>query len=167
MAQQLKMACHCMFIYSLPDESREDILMTLDFMAELNVNYGVQASIQPAMIFPGTDLEKSAIEKNILLPDFSWYKPYEQNLVNEKLGQLLNCPLYYEGNIRLEFYEGVGRRLAGNIAMLHKEQAMKLYGMSFKNLMKSFLKGDSNTAPEIRRRIYDAFIKVLKETKNK
>ncbi len=82
-----------MFIYSLPGEEERDVQETLDFIMELEESEFVSCAIQPAMIYPGTELERMALENGILPKDFSWSSPYQTSL-NAELGQLPNCPIY-------------------------------------------------------------------------
>jgi len=65
----------CFFIVSLPGEQLEDIRQTVDFMAELR-GYGsnVQCSYSFAKIYPGTEIERAALNQNLLPRDFSWNK---------------------------------------------------------------------------------------------
>jgi len=65
----------CNFIYSLPDESREDVEKTLDFMKEIG---GTQA-FGPTIILPGSRIEKIAKKKGLFPANFSWAKitPYK------------------------------------------------------------------------------------------
>ena len=82
------------FMFSHPDETREDVEQTLDLIYELE-KFTASCSFQPTMIFPGTELEKIAYSKGILPQNFSWYDPYESDL-NIELGQLVNVPLYID-----------------------------------------------------------------------
>jgi hypothetical protein len=82
------------FMYSLPGESKSDVVKTLDIINELE-RFTLGCSFQPAMIFPGTKLEKIAKAKGILPSDFSWCDPYESSLSIE-LGQLSNVPLFID-----------------------------------------------------------------------
>ncbi|NQS89476.1 radical SAM protein [Patescibacteria group bacterium] len=66
---------NCNFMYSHPDETREDLKKTQEFMKEL----GGRQPFGPTIILPGSRIEKIAKEKNILPKDFSWAKmsPYK------------------------------------------------------------------------------------------
>ena len=64
----------CNFIYSLPEETREDIDKTMELMKEL----GGKQLFGPTIILPASRIEKIAKEKHILPDNFSWAKksPY-------------------------------------------------------------------------------------------
>ena len=83
----------CYFMYSHPEETKEDVETTFNFMLELE-DYA-SCFIQPAMIFPGSELEKIAREKGILSKNFRWSEPFDSTL-NQEFGQLSNCPLYID-----------------------------------------------------------------------
>lgn len=82
------------FMFSHPDETKEDVKQTLDLIDKLE-KFTASCSFQPTMIFPGTELEKIAYSSGILPNDFSWCNPYESDL-NIELGQLINIPLYID-----------------------------------------------------------------------
>ena len=80
-------------MYSHPGESRDDARRTLDFISEL-LQIGVApGGYQPAMIFPGTELERIARDSGALPEGFSWCEDYEDSL-NLRLGQLPNIPIF-------------------------------------------------------------------------
>lgn len=56
------------YIVGFPGETREDAQLTLDLMDEI----GGQVSLSFLRIYPGTGIEKMALEKNILPRDFFW-----------------------------------------------------------------------------------------------
>lgn len=107
-ARELGIYVQCYFIFSHPDETEEEVEETLKVMVELSNEY-VSCSIQPMMIFPGTEIEKIAIEKKLLPPNFSWSTPYE-SLLNKELRQLSNCPLYID-SLAVDFMRQVQKRL--------------------------------------------------------
>jgi len=81
-------------MYSHPGETRTDVEETLNLIDRI-APFIQSAALQPAMIFPGTDLERIAQHRNLFPPNFSWCSPYESDL-NRRLGQLANVPLYRE-----------------------------------------------------------------------
>ena len=83
------------FMYSLPGETKEDVIETINFATRLQELGANVPGFQPAMIFPGTQLEKIARMKGILKPDFSWSLHYESAL-NRQLGQLSNIPIFLD-----------------------------------------------------------------------
>lgn len=56
------------FIASFPDETLEDVRMTMDFMKEI----GGEPSLSFLKVYPGTRIEQIAKEKGIIPEDFSW-----------------------------------------------------------------------------------------------
>jgi radical SAM superfamily enzyme YgiQ (UPF0313 family) len=84
------------FMFSFPDETESAVQETLNFIENLeNIGPNITCELQPAMIFPGTKLEKIAHGRNILSSEFSWYNAYESDL-NIELGQLTNIPLFID-----------------------------------------------------------------------
>jgi radical SAM superfamily enzyme YgiQ (UPF0313 family) len=82
------------FMFSFPDETEQAAQETLKLIEKLeHIGAYINCELQPAMIFPGTKLEKIARERHILSSAFSWYKDYESEL-NLELGQLSNIPLF-------------------------------------------------------------------------
>ncbi len=82
------------FMFSHPDETREDVKQTLALIYILE-KFTAPCSFQPCIIFPGTELEKIAYSNSILPRGFSWCNPYESDL-NIELGQLANIPLFID-----------------------------------------------------------------------
>jgi len=83
------------FLFSLPEETEEDLTMTVKLMDELRPHLDVIADIVPT-IYPGTALEARAKEIGLLPADFSWSAPYhseESALVGWKPP---NVPVYRE-----------------------------------------------------------------------
>ena len=81
---------------SHPSETFEDARKTLDFMHSLeDIGDYVSCEIQPTMIFPGTQLEKIALDRDILSESFSWSMPCEFRL-NAQLEQHQNIPLFID-----------------------------------------------------------------------
>lgn len=124
------------------------------------------ALVQAAMIFPGTELEKIASQKGILSSDFSWCKAYEHNDLNNKLGQLSNCPLYNDGTIRTEFFEGVQKYLYDSLQRSENKYKEDFAHMSFSKLLSHAVSGKNGTGLEIKKRIIHAFLKALRNKNN-
>ncbi len=85
------------FMFSLPEEQEEDILMTINLMKEL-ATYSPKI-LNPyglTLIYPGTDLEVMAKAEGKLPKDFSW------NTYTE-----FNKSRLYGVNSTIPFYEGV------------------------------------------------------------
>ena len=57
---------------SLPDETRDDFLMTFE-MIKMLYKYGMRTSLAPLLIFPGTEAEKIARERDVMPKGFSWF----------------------------------------------------------------------------------------------
>jgi len=58
------------FIVSFPEETQEDVNMTLALMNEL----GGEPSLSFLKVYPGTEIERIAREKGVIPTDFSWSK---------------------------------------------------------------------------------------------
>jgi anaerobic magnesium-protoporphyrin IX monomethyl ester cyclase len=93
-AAELGITVQPYLMFSHPDETMEDVKKSQAFMAELEKT-SRPCSFQPTMIFPGTEIEKIALAKNIIPPGFSWNEPYFSEL-NIELGQLSNIPLFID-----------------------------------------------------------------------
>jgi anaerobic magnesium-protoporphyrin IX monomethyl ester cyclase len=93
-ATELGIVVKTYLMFSHPDETMRDVKKTLAFMAELGKISQI-GSFQTTMIFPGTEIEKIAREKNIIPPDFSWNEPFFSKLSLE-LGQFPNVPLFID-----------------------------------------------------------------------
>ncbi|MFH1125770.1 MAG: radical SAM protein [Candidatus Altiarchaeota archaeon] len=66
------------FMFGLPRESMETVQETYKLAAQM-MNDGVELSVAPyTCIYPGTDLEKFAIQEGILPPNFSWTQPVDR-----------------------------------------------------------------------------------------
>lgn len=82
------------FMYSSPDETREDAEKTLALIKELETYTG-KCSFQPTMVLPGTEIERIARAKGMVPPDFSWSERYFGKL-NEELDQFVSVPLFID-----------------------------------------------------------------------
>jgi len=81
-------------MFSFPDETEEDVEMTLELIDTLeNIGGFISCQLQPTMIFPGTKLEAFARKEGLLPPDFFWCEPYFSSL-NARVNQLTNTPLF-------------------------------------------------------------------------
>ena len=109
----------CYFMYSHPDETKEDVEATLSFMSELE-DYAA-CYLQPVMVFPGSELEKIARAKGVLSTDFRWSDSFDSQL-NREFGQLDNCPLYVD-TLPLDYMRQVQSRSKKNTyeKRIHKE----------------------------------------------
>ena len=65
------------FMVNLPEETREDLKMTVELMKRLRQIKKVENSYSFSIIYPGTEMETMAKEKGIFPNDFSWNEPYE------------------------------------------------------------------------------------------
>jgi len=124
------------FMFSHPGETFEDAQNTLDFMDSLeNIGDYVSCETQPTMIFPGTRLEKIALEKDILSERFSWSTPCEFEL-NVQLGQHPNIPLFIDS---LSPYQLLillrQREIERKIKLARKTKFADLISKTFKEVM--------------------------------
>jgi len=119
--KQLDIHVQCYFMYSHPGETDREVLETLDFMVELD--QWAQCYIQPAMIFPGTELESIARGKSVLLEGFNWCNLYDSHF-NVALRQLSTCPLYIE-KLSPQFMKIVPRLLQKKRFTAGREQYLR------------------------------------------
>ncbi len=72
----IKLYVFCLI--SLPDETKEDADMTINFVKKLS-KYIYYAGMQTTRILPDAALYRIAVEKNVLPEDFSWFNHYEKS----------------------------------------------------------------------------------------
>ena len=60
------------FLISIPTETYEMAMDTIDFMQKLDKNFGGQSDLNVLRIYPGTEVERLAVQKGIIPKDFSW-----------------------------------------------------------------------------------------------
>lgn len=95
-ANQLGIGVVPFFMISFPDETLEDALETLKVKNRVREYDNVlSTSFNVTMIFPGTQIERIAKERNILPKDFSWSKPYKSR-TSEMLAMFETVPIYLE-----------------------------------------------------------------------
>jgi radical SAM superfamily enzyme YgiQ (UPF0313 family) len=82
------------FMFSLPDETVEDVRQTIDLITKLE-SFTQPCSFQPTMVFPGTVVEQLAREREMIPKDFSWCDQYYSDL-NVELAQFPNIPLFID-----------------------------------------------------------------------
>ncbi|MCK5594673.1 radical SAM protein, partial [bacterium] len=97
------------FMFSLPKEQEEDILMTINLMKEL-VSYSSTVTTPYALtlIYPGTELEKLAKSRGILSQNFSW-NTYTEFSKSRLYGENKTIP-FYEEQLSLEKVKSILRR---------------------------------------------------------
>lgn len=76
--KELDLISNPFFIYSHPDETEEDLKMTLDLIKTWPNKSWV--GLKLLHIYPGTEVENIALEKGILPKDFSWSKPLDSRV---------------------------------------------------------------------------------------
>lgn len=97
------------FMFSLPEEDKEDVLMTINLMKELASYPG--KVINPyglTMIYPGTELERLAKAEGKFPEDFSW-NTYVEFPKSRLYGQNKTIP-FYEGNLTIEEVKALLRK---------------------------------------------------------
>jgi len=100
--KELGLITKFLFMYSLPQETEEDLSLTLDLMDELS-SYSPKIHCYDGItrIYPGTRLEFLAKEEGKISTDYNWYKKVHFDL-NEKLGDDPTIPLYENKNLPLK-----------------------------------------------------------------
>ncbi len=97
------------FMFSLPEEREEDILMTIKLMRQLGA-YSDKV-INPyglTLIYPGTELERLAKAEGKLPEDFSW-NTYTEFPKSRLYGQNKTIP-FYEGELTVEQVKAILRK---------------------------------------------------------
>ncbi len=77
LSSKVGMAVVTNFMVNLPEETMEDLKMTMALMKEFQRIKNSYPAYGFTIIYPGTELELMAKEKGIMPKDFSWNSPYE------------------------------------------------------------------------------------------
>jgi len=77
LSSQAGMAVVSNFMVNLPDETMEDLKMTINLMKELREIKNSYPAYGFTVIYPGTELELMAKKQGIMPWDFSWNSPYK------------------------------------------------------------------------------------------
>jgi magnesium-protoporphyrin IX monomethyl ester (oxidative) cyclase len=92
-------------LISLPDERIEDVDMTLSVVRRLS-KYIYQAGMQSVRILPDAAIYNIAMERGLLPSDFSWFKPYTNEVDPQASNTYYNTvPLYLEHLSQTEIIE--------------------------------------------------------------
>lgn len=75
---QLDLISNPFFIYSHPEETQEDLDQTLDLIRTWPKKSWI--GLKLLHVYPGTEVERIALRKGILPPDFSWSKPVDKRV---------------------------------------------------------------------------------------
>jgi len=75
-SSEVGMAVVTNFMVNLPEETIEDLKMTINLMKELRQIKNSYPAYGFTVIYPGTELELMAKQKGIMPKDFSWNSPY-------------------------------------------------------------------------------------------
>ncbi|RJP55926.1 MAG: radical SAM protein [Candidatus Auribacter fodinae] len=97
------------FMFSLPEEEKEDVLMTINLMRELKT-YSPKV-INPhglTLIYPGTEFERLAKQQGLLPENFSW-NTYTEFPKSRMYGLNKTIP-FYEDKLTLEEVKSILRR---------------------------------------------------------
>jgi anaerobic magnesium-protoporphyrin IX monomethyl ester cyclase len=98
-----------------PDETPEDLRMTVQMAATLSRRYGaIAGGMGITSIMPGTQLEQIARERGLLPSDFSWAEPYCVPS-NVAYGQVPSVPIYAEA-LTPELFQQMNREALGQYA---------------------------------------------------
>ena len=97
----LNIRSHMFLMVSLPEETEEDAMQTIKVCGELS-KYVTSMSLGVTQILPGTELERIAFEKGILVKDFSYYD--ERFYHSHTQFSDPHVPLYFE-LLNIDFVE--------------------------------------------------------------
>ncbi len=95
LAKELGIRSKLFFMISLPDEHREDALLTYKTAKNLG-KYAHRLGCGFTHIFPGTTLEKMAIDRGVFPENFDWYDRSYSNNLPYKMGFRVSSPVYLE-----------------------------------------------------------------------
>jgi len=127
---------------SFPDETPDDLERTIDIARDLSKKgKAIAGSMGAATILPGTQLEKIAKQRGILAADFSWHKPFYDEL-NLQYDVSPTMPLYREG-ISPGVYQEAKRKMLANYA-----NSLSL-GIFVKNAIENILRRDISWAEKM------------------
>ena len=119
-----------LFMYSLPDETMEDVELTFHLIKEV-LRYSQAIAGNLTLIYPGTDLEIMAKDRGVLPQDFSWNLPYYSE-ESRSLGVFPEMPVYRE-KLSLADLEHIRSRL-GTYWLVHRND------FSIPMLLKAFIR---------------------------
>ncbi len=86
------------FIFGHPDETTEDVVQTVELIDRLrSLGKGVSTEYGYLAIFPGTEVEKTAIDRGILAADFSWNHWLDE--YDELSPEVPKVPFYANPNV--------------------------------------------------------------------
>jgi radical SAM superfamily enzyme YgiQ (UPF0313 family) len=120
---------------SFPDETPEDLELTIDIAKNLSkIGKAIAGSMGAAVILPGTQLEMIARQRGILPADFSWHKPFHESR-NLQYDVSPTMPLYREG-ISPEAYKYAKRKMLANYA---NSLSLRVF---FKNVIENIQRRD-------------------------
>ena len=96
-AYNLRLRLYAFCMISLPDEKLEDVDMTISIIKKMSKYVNTVSGLQVTRILPDASIYNIAKERNILPADFSWFKPYE-NQVDPRISseRYKNIPIYLE-----------------------------------------------------------------------
>jgi len=92
----IKVYVFCMV--SLPDETLEDVDMTIDYVKRMSP-YIYDIGLQVTRIMPDAAIFRIAKDRGILDEEFSWFRPYS---VSDEVKELVKTELYYTEPLYLE-----------------------------------------------------------------
>ena len=107
------------FIVSLPGETIEDIKLTAGLIKQFKRYPNVHSYYCFSIIYPGTDLERTAREEGVIPEGFSWYKPclFERNRI---AGNDTTLPCYESRELRMEQIKAVMLQSDSSTSVLKK-----------------------------------------------
>jgi len=133
--KEVGISTYVFLMAGFPDETPEDLELTIDIARDLSKKgKAIAGSMGAAVILPGTQLEKIARERGILAEDFSWHKPFNDQL-NLHYDVPPSIPLYREG-ISPEVYKNAKRKMLANYA---NSLSFRIF---CKNLVENILRRD-------------------------
>jgi len=132
------------FIFSHPEETKEDIEQTMEMIRNWPPNSYISLSL--LHIYPGTRLEATAKQKGILPPDFSWAKKDQQGVITLPSAQG-NVPIFVDklsweflSRLMFEWAEGqryrILRKIPKAIRSIRNYSDFKRYMTMFKAFLK-------------------------------
>ena len=132
-SKKLGMRALVFVMYSLPEETYGDFLMTMRVLAKIK-RYIYDVEINPTYILPGTQLEEQARGMNLLPENFSWYDPsfgeipkWESLMSEKEIARCRKTLAYYRYSLHHSKIACLRKRLGDSLEASVGENAIVVW----------------------------------------